>query len=307
MVQRVTVQQQQPPAFFVRGPSPLARLIFFSVVSLVLMAVDARLHYLKEVRQGFVAIMYPLEVIASSPVRMYRHISDFFSDQDQLLVQNQQLKQKLVLQSLEMQRLRSVDQENSHFRTLFEVLPRLGQTSRLAEILHTGRDPFVHKIIVNLGSQQGILPGQAVVDGLGVVGQVTRVFPFTSEVTLVTDKSLVIPVQVQRNGLRAIAFGHGRDGTLYVPYLPANVDIQQGDRLMTSGIDGIYPEGLEVASVSRIERDPESPFARIICRPSAGTDRHRQLLIVSPSQPIPEKQPVAAPLPKKASHAPRKP
>ena len=305
MGQRVTVQQQQPPAFFVRGASPLARLIFFSVISLVLMAVDARLHYLKEVRQGFAAILYPLEIVASSPIRLYRHISDYFSDQDQLLIQNTRLRQKLVQQLVEMQRLQSVDQENAHFRTLFEVLPRLGQTSRLAEILHTGRDPFVHKITVNIGSQQGILPGQAVVDGLGVVGQVTRVFPFTSEVTLVTDKSLVIPVQVQRNGLRAIAFGHGRDGTLYVPYLPANVDIQQGDRLMTSGIDGIYPEGLEVARVERIERYPESPFARIICLPSAGTDRHRHLLIVSSFQPVPEKKPALPP--KKDSHAPRKP
>lgn len=304
MGQRVTVQQQQPPAFFVRGPSPLARLIFFTVVSLVLMAVDARLHYLKEVRQGSAAILYPLEVVASSPLRLYRHISDYFSDQEQLLRQNIQLRQKLVQQSVEIQRLQSVDQENAHFRTLFEVLPRLGQTSRLAEILHTGRDPFVHKITVNIGSQQGILPGQAVADGQGVVGQVTRVFPFSSEITLVTDKSLVIPVQVQRNGLRAIAFGQGRDGTLYVPYLPANVDIQQGDRLMTSGIDGIYPEGLEVARVERIERDPESPFARIICLPSAGTDRHRQLLIVSPFQPAPEKKPA---LLKKKIHAPRNP
>ncbi len=307
MGQRVTVQQQQPPAFFVRGPSPLARLIFFSVVSLVLMAVDARLHYLKEVRQGFVAILYPLEVIASSPVRLYRHISDYFSDQDNLLAQNNQLNQRLVLQSVEIQRLKAVEHENSHFRTLFEVLPRLGQTTRLAEILHTGRDPFVHKIVINLGSQQGVLSGQAVVDGMGVVGQITRVYPFSSEVTLITDKSLVIPVQVQRNGLRAIAFGHGRDGTLYVPYLPANVDIQQGDKLMTSGIDGVYPEGLEVAKVQRIERDHESPFARIICLPSAGTDRHRHLLIVSPSQPVPEKKPVVMPPPKKVTHAPRKP
>ncbi|MFM9913187.1 MAG: rod shape-determining protein MreC [Methylophilaceae bacterium] len=303
MIRRVTVQQQQPPAFFVRGPSPFARLIFFSALSIVLMAVDSRLHYLNEVRQGFATLLYPLEVIASAPVRMYRHVNTYFVDQRTLTQENLRLTTFAMSQALDLQRLSNTEAENVHLRLLFEARQKLKPSTVLAEILHTGRDPFVHKIEVNIGSQQGVAPGQAVVDGFGIIGQVTRAYPFTSEVTLITDKSLVIPVQVARNGLRAIAFGHGRDSTLYVPYLPTSVDIKEGDKLMTSGIDETYPEGLAVAVVTKIERDPNSPFASIICTPAAGTDRRRQVLIVTGALTLPP----AAPSNKKAiSHAPRK-
>lgn len=304
----VTMQPQQPPAFFVRGPSPLARLIFFSVLSIVLMAVDSRLHYLTEVRQGFATLLYPLEVIASGPVRLYHYVGGYFSDQDGLILQNRQLQQQLMQQSVDMQRLTYAQAENAHLRTLLQAAQRLNQPTRVAEVIHTGRDPFVRKIEVNLGTQQGVQAGQAVVDGQGVVGQVTRAYPFTSEVTLITDKTLVIPVQVQRNGLRAIAFGHGRDETLFLPYLPANVDIRAGDELMTSGIDGTYPEGMKVAVVKKIEHDQDSPFAHIVCVPAAGTDRHKQVLILTGAlPPMPERmQEEPATHARKANHAPRK-
>jgi rod shape-determining protein MreC len=175
--------------------------------------------------------------------------------------------------------------ENEHLRQLLEARQSLDQPARMAEIVHAGRDPFVQKIIINLGSQQNVAAGQAVVDGLGVIGQVTRAYPFSSEVTLITDRELAVPVQVERNGLRAIAFGHGRDNLLDVPYLPVNVDIKEGDRLVTSGIDGTYPMGLAVATVTRIERNVDSPFARIVCVPVAGTDRHRQVLVLTTSEP----------------------
>ncbi len=300
MIRRVTLQQQQPPAFFVRGPSPFARLVFFSALSIVLMAVDSRLHYLNEVRQGFATLLYPLEVVASAPVRIYRHVNSYFVDQKSLAQENQRLTTFAMNQALDLQRLTNTEAENAHLRLLFEARQKLKPSTQLAEILHTGRDPFVHKVEVNIGTQQGVAPGQAVVDGFGVIGQVTRAYPFTSEVTLITDKSLVIPVQIARNGLRAIAFGHGRDSTLYVPYLPTSVDIKEGDKLMTSGIDNTYPEGLTVALVTRIERDPNSPFAHIICTPAAGTDRRRQVLIITGSLITPP-----SPISKKVSHAPR--
>lgn len=301
--------QQHPTAFFVRGPSPFARLVFFSVLSIVLMAVDARLHYLNEVRQGFATLLYPLEVVVSSPVRLYHYLGDYLSSQQVLNAQNRQLQQKLMQQAVEVQHLTYIQAENVHLRGLLNASQQLTQPSRTAEIIHTGRDPFVHKVEVNVGSQQGVEAGQAVLDGQGVVGQVTRAYPFTSEVTLITDKTLVIPVQVQRNGLRAIAFGHGRDETLFLPYLPANVDIRTGDVLMTSGIDGTYPEGARVATVQKIEREPDSPFAHIVCLPAAGTDRHRQVLIVTtklaPASNI-VVEPTAKPSRRMASHAPKK-
>jgi rod shape-determining protein MreC len=299
-------QSQQSTAFFVRGPSPFARLIFFFAVSIVLMAVDARLHYLTEVRQGFATLLYPLEVVASSPIRLYRYVTGYFSDQTTLMRENGQLHLQLTRESVELQQLIATRNENAHLRSLLEVRQKLHYPTQLAEITHIGRDPFVHKVDVNVGSQQGVMAGQAVVDGAGVIGQVTRVYPFTSEITLITDKSLAIPVQIERNGLRAIAFGHGRDETLYVPYLPANVDIREGDKLITSGIDGTYPENLAVADVKHIDRDPESPFARIICTPAAGTDRYRQVLIITAPPATPQidiAQPTTSRKPSR--HAPR--
>lgn len=275
-----TLQHQEPPAFFVRGPSLFARLVFFSALSLVLMVVDGRLHYLVEVRQGFVALLHPLELLAASPVYLYERVSERFKGIEALVHENRMLREQAMRQSVELQRLPTLQKENAHLRTLLEARQSLPQRTRFAEILYAGRDPFIHRIIVNAGSQHGVNAGQAVVDGLGVIGQVTRVYPFSSEVTLITDRELAVPVQVERNGLRAIAFGHGRDHTLDLPYLPVNVDIREGDRLVTSGIDGIYPAGLAVATVTHIERNLDSPFARIVCTPVAGTDRNRQVLIL---------------------------
>jgi rod shape-determining protein MreC len=299
-------QPQQSTAFFVRGPSPFARLIFFFALSIVLMAVDARLHYLTEVRQGFATMLYPLEVVASSPIRLYRYVTGYFSDQTTLMRENGQLHLQLTRESVDLQQLLTTQNENAHLRSLLEVRQKLHYPTKLAEITHIGRDPFVHKVDVNIGSQQGVMAGQAVVDGAGVIGQVTRVYPFTSEITIITDKSLAIPVQVERNGLRAIAFGHGRDETLYVPYLPANVDIREGDKLITSGIDGTYPENLAIANVKHIDRDPDSPFARIVCTPAAGTDRYRQVLIITapPATPQIEIDPSSTSR-KPSHHAPR--
>ncbi|OIQ84614.1 cell shape-determining protein MreC [mine drainage metagenome] len=245
------------------------------------MAVDARLHYLTEVRQGFAALLYPLEVIAHSPVAAYEQTRDFITRQDILSQENRELRQTRLQQSVDLQRFHVLQAENDHLRQLMGAAQASPQPAKLAEIIHTGRDPFTHKVIVSLGSQQGIVAGQAAVDEYGVIGQVTQVYPFSSEVTLVTDKDLAIPIQIERNGLRAIAFGHGRDDTVDLPYLPMNVDIREGDKLVTSGIDGIYPSGLAVARVSRIERNQDSPFARIICTPTAGIESHRQILLLA--------------------------
>jgi len=304
----VHLTPQQQPSFFVRGPSSLARLIFFAALSFVLMVVDARLHYLGEVRQGFATLLHPLEVLASGPLHLYQRMSEYFTNQEALIRETRQLREQAMHQAVDLQRLPSLQSENEHLRQLLEAHQTLQQPSHLAEILHTGRDPFVQRIVVNIGSQQGVQAGQAVVDGLGVIGQVTRAYPFSSEVTLITDRELAVPVQVERNGLRAIVFGHGRDNTLDLPYLPVNVDIREGDKLVTSGIDGTYPIGLAVATVTRIERNLDSPFARIICTPTAGTDRHRQVLILTspPSTPMPaEEAHVTAKIKDSRHHAPR--
>jgi rod shape-determining protein MreC len=267
--------------FFIRGTSPFARLVFFATMSLILMASDSRFHYMTEIRQGFVALLQPIQTVANSPSLLYYESSKYLVTHTTLVKENQMLKQKALFQDVQLQRLNSLDTENAHLRDLLSATKSLTQPGQLAEIVHMGRDPFTHKVIVNLGARQNIVPGQAVVDGAGVIGQVTRVYPFTSEVTLVTDKNLAIPIQIERNGLRAIAFGHGRDTTIDLPYLPANVDIKRGDKLVTSGIDGVYPTGLVVGEVVLTESNPNSPFAHIVSRPTAGIENHRQVLLLA--------------------------
>jgi len=191
------------------------------------------------------------------------------------------LKKQAIFQSVQVQTMQSLKGENDQLRTLMQASKGSSQQARLAEIMHTGRDPFSHKVIVNMGAENHVLAGQAVVDGVGVIGQVTRVFPYSSEVTLLTDQTLSIPIQVERNALRAISFGHGRDNLVNLPYLPANVDIQKGDKLVTSGIDGIYPAGLAVAMVDSVKTNVSSQFAQIIAKPMAGIQNHRQVLILS--------------------------
>lgn len=275
------LEQQQAPAFFARGPSAFARLVFFSALSITLMATDSRLQYLGGLRQNLVAALHPVEVLANAPMQLYDATHEYFSTHHHLLNENKQLKQQVLKQNIDLQRLNTLALENKHLRELLQTNQALVETSVIGEIMHVGRDPFTKKVIVNRGEKHLVSAGEAVVDATGVIGQVTRVYPSSSEVTLITDKTLAIPIQVERNGLRAIAFGHGRDNTLDLPFLPTNVDIRRGDTLVTSGIDGIYPAGLAVAKVSQIEITGDSPFARIVCIPTGGVENHRQVLLVS--------------------------
>jgi len=184
------------------------------------------------------------------------------------------------------------------------------------EILHTGRSPFTKRVVVDKGAQDGIRAGQAVIDAVGIVGQVTAVYPFSSEVTLLTEKNQAIPVLNLRNGLRAVLFGTGRDGLLDLPFIPINADVQPGDQLVTSGIDGTYPPGLAVAKVNEVERNPTYVFARITCVPAAGVGSNKFMLVLvpDPSQNAPyaatappaEKSVDAKPRPEKGARGARR-
>jgi rod shape-determining protein MreC len=278
------LDQQQAPAFFARGPSPLARLAFFSALSLALMTTDSRLQYLGSLREHLMVVLQPLQLVANAPSMLYESTNEYFSTHHRLLNENRLLRKLGLIQAISLQKMKALELENTNLRQLLEANQSLEEFSQLGEILHVGRDPFTKKIIVNRGSAHHVVNGAAVVDAKGVIGQVTRTYPASSEVTLITDKSLTIPIQVERNGLRAIAFGHGRDNTLDLPFLPVNVDIRPGDKLITSGIDGIYPKGLAVATVTNIQTTPDSPFARIVCAPTGGIENHKQVLLVSISQ-----------------------
>ncbi|MFW5431841.1 MAG: rod shape-determining protein MreC [Methylophilaceae bacterium] len=273
------LEPQQTPAFFVRGVSRFSRTLLYCALSIIIMAVDSQLNYLSQLRQALIGGLHPIERVANIPSELIRDSKKYFSVHNQLVQENYMLKQQAFEHTVKIQRLNTLQVENEHLRSLLGGDIPLHPRAILGDISHTGRDPFRNVVIVNRGSQHNIQAGQAVVDAKGVLGQVTRVYPFSSEVTLITDKSLSIPVQVERNQLRAIAFGQSGN-TLDIPYLPTNVDIQINDKLVTSGIDGIYPSGLAVATVSKIEQDPESPFAKIISTPTAEVSHHLQLLIL---------------------------
>ena len=273
--------EHSPPPFFKRGPAPLVRLFFFASLSLALLVLDARFRYAEGVRGVLALAAYPLQRAATAPVDFVRTVGDYFSTQAQLFEDNANLRAKNLALAQAAQRYETAEAEAAQLRRLIGAAEKLEVKSTPAEILYTGRDPYSHKIFINLGERQGVKPGSPVADEAGVVGQVTRVHPLVSEVTLITDQDHVVPVQVLRNGLRAIAFGGGPSGMLELRFTAGNAEIQNGDRLVTSGIDGIYPAGLPVATVVRIERDAEHSFARVICRPAAGVDRGRFVLVLS--------------------------
>ena len=283
-----------PPPFFKRGPSLLARLSFFTLLSLILLYADARFHYMEGVRKVIGVVLYPLQKIVDVPGDLVSGIGSFFVGQSYLKEENERLARQNFLNAGLLQTQQELIAENRHLRQLLGMKERTGPASTVAEILYFGRDPFSRKVIIDKGSSQKVEEGAAVVDDTGLVGQVSRAFPWTAEIALITDREQLVPVQVVRNGLRAAVFGTGYDGTLDLRFMPVNADIENGDVLVTSGIDGVYPAGLPVALVSNIERNAAYPFARITCTPAAGVNRHGQVMVLARLAPLPA-YPTAAP------------
>jgi rod shape-determining protein MreC len=297
--------EQQPPPFFNRGPAPLVRLTFFVSLALLLMVLDARFRYAESVRQVVALAAYPIQRVAMAPVDLFHAVANYFGSTAALQEENAAIKTKQLRVAPELLQLEALKEENNQLRRLLEAQERTPRKSVFAEILYAGRDPFSRKVVIDKGSQSGIQAGQPVIDDVGVIGQVTRVYLLMSEVTLLSDKDQAIPLQVLRNGLRAVAYGGAEGGMLDLRFMAANADIRNGDTLVTSGIDGTYPPGLPVATVARIERDAAYAFAKITLTPTAGTDRYRQVLVLSAEAKAPPpaeaEQPAQNPLRAKRS------
>ena len=282
--------------------------MFFVALALLLMVLDARFRYAEPLRAGLALLAYPIQRVAIAPVQVAMRVADFFSSQVQLQRENDALREKQLNAAKDLVTLEALAAENAQLRRLVEARERLPRKSTLAEILYSGRDPFSRKVIIDKGGRDDIQPGLPVVDDVGIIGQVTRVYPLLSEVTLITDKDHAIPVQVVRNGLRGVAYGAGDGATLDLRFMAANADILNGDVLVTSGIDGTYPPGIPVAKVARIERDAAYAFAKIACLPTAGTDQHNQVLVLARDAnlpPLPEVEQTRA-RPAKAKRARRR-
>lgn len=283
--------QYSPPPFFKQGPSSRARLLLFATLSVALLLIDARFKTLDVVRQVVATALYPLQRVALFPRDLIGGGLGYFVEQSRLLSENQRLKTEQLVNAQTLQTAEQLANENARLRKLLDARERITRESVFATVLYDARDPFSRKIIIDRGTQSGIQLGQPAIDERGVLGQVVRAFPFTAEVALVTDRDQAVPVQVSRNGLRAIAFGGELAGTLEVRFLAANADIQPGDKLVTSGLDGLYPAGLAVATVATVDRTQATQFARVVCTPAAGVNRHAELIVLRADAKFPPAPP----------------
>ncbi|MQY51833.1 rod shape-determining protein MreC [Rhodocyclus tenuis] len=279
----------QPPPFFKRGPAPLALLSFYLALSIALAVVDARFRTLEILRQGIGAVTQPLQQIAQAPARFLADAGERISTATSAQDDNDRLRRERLEMAPQLMRTQQMEAENARLRRLLGVSERQAGNAHVAEVIRTARDPFSRRIVIDKGLQDNVVAGQPVIDDAGIVGQVTRVFPFVSEVTLITDKDQAVPVQIVRNGLRSVVFGLG-DGRLELRFIPANADVQEGDQLVTSGIDGIFLPGFPVATITRIERDSAYSFARIHCAPTAGVENFSEVMLLDErkTKPLPD-------------------
>ena len=283
--------EYSPPPLFKQGASARAKMIFFSLLSVALLFADSKYHSLDFARQVVGTVLYPLQMAALAPRDMVHRTGDYFASVSTLQEQNRGLEQQQIKNAEMLQQSQQLLAENAQLRKLLGAAERLPAKYLMSEILYDTRDPFTRKIEVNRGSQQGVAVGQPVIDDVGVVGQITHVYPFTAEVTLLTDKDQAIAVQDVRSGLRSVAYGRGQSGGLDLRFMATNADIQKGDLLVTSGIDGVFPAGLAVAKVLQVETKSNDAFAHITCQPAAGVDRNRQLLILLVDARPPREEP----------------
>ena len=292
---------RSPPPFFKQGPSALSKLVFFSALSLFLMVADMRFRITQPVRAALSTALYPVQWLALQPVRAVRTSSNYLTGLDQANTSSEEAARKLALQSLRAGQVEQLLLENSRLRKLLELRGQLATSVMAAEVLYDAADPYTRKIIIDKGLLQDLALGSPVLDETGVLGQVTRVHPLVSEVTLVIDRELAIPVLNVRTGARSVAYGDpAAAGGMELRFMGANSDVQPGDLLTTSGVDGVYPAGLPVATISKIERRAESAFVKIYCTPRALVTGARHVMVVKPvSAQIPPRpqslEPVAAP------------
>lgn len=273
-----------PPPFFRQGASALSRLIFFTALALFLMVADTRLDIAQPIRAGISAVVYPVQWLALQPVLWVREGAAYFRSLRDGREDAQMLREQLRMGAPRVLRYEQLAIENERLRRLLDLRAREDIGGLVAQVLYDAADAYAHKIVIDKGLLHGVMAGAPVLDDSGVLGQVTKVYPSLSEVTLVIDAEQAVPVINTRTGVRAVAFGdpalHG--GSLELRYMGTNADVQPGDLLTTSGIDGAYPAGLPVARVDTVVRRVESPFALINCIPQARVDGATQVLVLQP-------------------------
>lgn len=277
--------ERTTPRFFDQGPSPAAKLLVCGALAVFLMVADSRFQVIRPVREAVATVIYPLQWLMLQPVLLYRHSSRYFQSLDEALVEAGEAQAQALLLASQANEANFLKLENEQLRSLLGLRDRAATASTTAEVIYETPDPYTNRLTIDKGRTDGIREGAPVLDSYGVIGQVTRVYPFTSEVRFVSDREQTVPVMNMRTGLRMIAFGEAvarPSGGMEVRFVPTGTDIQEGDVLVTSGIDGYYPAGLPVGTVSFVETHHDAPFARIYVEPAAHTLQVRYVVVINP-------------------------
>lgn len=286
-----------PPPFFRQGPSALSMMMFCSALAVFLMVADARFKVTQPLRAVLATALLPIERVLLVPINAWQQAHEYLAGLQGAISREQEARSELVREAGRSIRVEQLEHENASLRGLLELRPALVVRSIAAEVLYEAPDLYARRVIIDRGSRAGILQGAPVINEQGVLGQVTRVYPLNAEVTLLTDKDAAIPVLNVRTQVRSAAFGRPGGAGMELRFMAGNADVQVGDLLSTSGVDGVYPPGLPVARVSEVDRRVETSFARIGLQPIASPDGVRQVLVLEPIgvqlPPRPEPGPAA--------------
>ena len=272
-----------PPPFFRQGYSALTKLVFCSALALFLMVADTRLPIVSTLRVALATALAPIQRGLLVPVELLSGGSDYLRGLSRALESDDAARRQLALQAERIALAESLVAENARLRALLDLAPALAVRTQAAEVLYEAADPYSRKLFINRGATQGLKLGAPVINESGVLGQVTRLYPLSAEVTLLTDKDAAIPVINARSQQRGAAYGGLAKGTaMELRFVAANADVKLNDLLQTSGVDGVYPAGLAVAKVSQVERQAEGGFARVLLAPTAMADGVRHVLVLEP-------------------------
>jgi rod shape-determining protein MreC len=275
---------------FIRGPSATFRMIILVIASIVLMTVDHRWQSMEVVRSAMSGVVYPLQYTIDLPIRLYYWADEILSSKQELLDKNREFEARHLENRVQLQKLDIIEKENARLRKLLSATSKKTERLLISEIINVDVDPYRQLILLNKGTNNDVYRGQPIIDAQGIVGQILHVGPMSSTAILITDASHAMPVQIDRTGLRANAFGTGKIDQLKLRYLPHNVDVKVGDMLISSGLGGTFPPNYPVATITKVERPPGEPFAAIEAMPLAQLDKSREVLLVWLNTPELERQ-----------------
>ena len=271
-----------------RIPALGLRALALVSLSILLMVLDHRDNHLDAARRAIGAAVYPIQIVVDAPARFWAWIRDAGTTRNELRLENSRLKVERLLTNARLQRFTALETENARLRELLEARRQVRGEIRVAEIMAVDANPYRHNLVIAIGQHDGVYDGQAIVDANGVVGQIVEVGLMTAHAILISDPDHALPVEVNRNGLRTVAFGTGEFDRLDLPFLPNNADIRSGDLLVTSGLGGAFPSGYPVAIVTNVTRIPQEPFADVTATPAAALNQVREVMLIWSASPVVE-------------------